>query len=319
MDKLFPISFLKRKFNSFVKLVKWKLHPFTEVYRKKGISRQIKYYTQQGILPVDLGSDVGIGAKLLWYLQIAFFCDERNIKPYIKFTYDDDRTEDYFERYLISKYPKNSEMKYIRINRLWDLDFGKNYDKERLDIEMATKLTREYINIRPEFIDEVNKFVEAKFNTGKVLGVHFRSTDKITEAGYVSYEMALRNIDNCLNTYNHFTKIFVTTDDNKFIDYLKNSRLTSLICYREDFYRSDNEKAIHTRMDIDRYNMNKDAIINMIILSKCDFIIKTASNLSAISLFLNPSIPYMLINKMHNLYFPDNEFLIKSTLRPMVD
>ncbi len=317
MLKYFTFVFWKRKFISLRKLIAWKLFPYTESIRKKRIKRQINYYKAKGFLPVEVGSDAGIGAKLLWYLQILLYCKENNLKPYIKFTYDDNREEDYFDQFITSKYTIPTDIKYIRIVTLWDLNFGQHYDKDKLSVEMANSLAQEFITIKKEFIDEANSFASTHFGNDKVLGVHYRSTDKVTEAGFVSHQTALANIDHCFKHYNHFNKIFITTDDNKFIEFLKRSHLSSYICYRQDTYRSDDEKAVHTRLDVDRFNMNKDAIVNMLILTKCSFIIKTASNLSAISLFLNPSIPYMLLNIMYKLYFPDNEFSVKASLKPV--
>ena len=129
-----------------------------------------------------------------------------------------------------------------------------------------------------------------------MLGVHYRGTDKVSEAPYVSYDMVEKNIKFYLDKFPNTDAIFTSSDDNNFISYIKNSSIECPIIYRDDSYRSNNNIPIHYTNQ-NKYDINRDAIINCLILSRCNALMKTASILSAWSILFNPNLPLIMLNE----------------------
>ncbi|MGZ4074549.1 MAG: hypothetical protein ACXVDZ_13615 [Bacteroidia bacterium] len=312
-------SFWRRRFNSLCELISYKITFSKANIRKYFISREIKYWAKKGILPVEVKSHHGIGAKLIWCLEILLYCNENNLQAFFKFSYEDSNdTDDFFGFFFISNSQTISNIKFIQIKHIGQLSFNKDYNKE-LDVGSANKLINEYIIPRPELTEEVDLFIKKHFDSKKILGIHYRNTDKVTEAPFVSYENVLVNINHCLEKFDYLEKIFITSDDEEFIKFMKNSELSSMLYFREDSFRSNDGIPIHDRKDVDKYEINRDAVVNMLILSKCSFIIKTSSFLSSFSLLFNPSLPYIMLNKPFDekLWFPESELIKKSTIPPI--
>jgi hypothetical protein len=116
-----------------------------------------------------------------------------------------------------------------------------------------------------------------------------------------------RNIDHYLELFPHTDRIFVATDDARFLDYLQNASLSRPIVCREDSFRSRDGSSIHESPDTDKYAINRDAIVNCLILSRCEALLKTASILSAWSKLFNPRLPIVVLNQPpdENLWFPE--------------
>lgn len=267
---------------------------------------QSKYWISKGVFPIDISRNIGIGAKLIWCLEILLYCKEHNLKPYFKITDNDSKDpDDFFGKFFISEPPLN--IKFIKMHTISQLNLNKNYNK-CLNLKNANALIKEYIIPRSEINIEIEKFIQCNFENKEILGVHYRGTDKIEEAPFVSYKKTFAVISKCLEANPNLSKIFITTDNNDFIEFMKNSSLSNLLCYHNDSYRSNDGIAIHKNNDLNKFNINKDAIINMLILSHCSFIIKSASILSSLSILFNPTIPYVMLNKPYdkNLWFPEN-------------
>ena len=89
------------------------------------------------------------------------------------------------------------------------------------------------------------------------------------------------------------------------------------IFWHEDTVRSVDGGAIHSRPEMgDNYIKGKEALINCLLLSRCNVLIRTASFLSAWSSFFNPKFPVIMLNTPyeHKLWFPDRE-IIKCSIK----
>lgn len=165
-----------------------------------------------------------------------------------------------------------------------------HWNKKRED---HSRVVRTYIIPKKYIQDTVNEFVIKRFRDYFIIGVHYRGTDKRTEAGRVSYEKMIISIRNRIaelqkigiNKY----KIFLATDEQQFLELMikefpKKVRFT-------DAYRSDNEFiAVHHGAKDDHYKCGKDAVLDMLLLSKCNYLIRTESNLSRWSLYFNKDL-----------------------------
>lgn len=161
--------------------------------------------------------------------------------------------------------------------------------------ERAHELIQKYIHVRPHIMKQIDDFCSQNFENKFIIGVHYRGTDKLTEASPISRTDIVARINESLSEYhNKSVKIFVATDDASFCSFIK-EQFPSLIVMR-DALRSDNDMGVHTRSDLDPYQKGEDAIIDCLLLSRCNVLIKMASNLSDSSLCFNPEISVVRLN-----------------------
>lgn len=265
---------------------------------------------QRGIMAVEIRSHHGLGAKLEWVLEILAFCEEKKLTPQFKFTYpgsNDD--ENYFKSFFEinkSSYQSNS-VEFVTIFSIHDLNLDKNYD-EVLNIRLASYLINKYLTVKDDVLREVDEFCIKHFKNKRVLGTHFRGTDKLREATPVSYDKVKRNITFYLDKFPETECVFLSSDDENFIKFIDSCCFSCPVVYRNDSYRTVGDVAIH-HSNQNKYDINRDAIVNCLILSRCDALMKTASILSAWSKLFSPHIPLVMLNKPFNSWFPERDML----------
>lgn len=273
----------------------------------------IKENIKKKIFAVEIYNRNGIGAKLVWALEIMAYCNEKGLTPQIKFTHPDSKQkEDYFGNYFEIGSPTISYKKihFAKMRNFNDLNLNTQWNyNEKLNLDLAYKLIKKYLIIKTNILEEVEKFQLKHFDRKNLLGVHYRGTDKKSEAKQISYKTMESNINLYLTKHPKTNCIFISSDDKNFIDYIENSSVTCPIIYNNDSFRSSNNLPIHTAKN-NLYEINKDAIINCLLLSKCNTLMKTASILSDCSKLFNPNLELIIVSKPYDNYrfFPGKEF-----------
>ena len=289
------------------------------VLRKLYIPILASYNSRNGIFAVEIVSDVGFGAKLEWCLEIMAYCDAHGFQPRFRFSYPDSvDSEDCFASLLkLKSVSKEKPFEFTKIRTIRELGMDKDYDKV-LNLGLAVRLIDKYLDINEDVAAEVRMFCSEHFKEKKVLGVHYRGTDKYKEAPPVSYDVVYRNIEHYLNLYPETDCVFIATDEVGFLDNINGRHMSRRVVYRNDSYRAQDGDPIHYSKCVSRYAINRDALVNCLILSKCDTVIKTASILSGWSKLFNPQLSLVILNKPHHPYFPERD-LIKEVLYPPVE
>jgi hypothetical protein len=149
-------------------------------------------------------------------------------------------------------------------------------------------LIQKYIHLKSELKQKRDAFVERHFKDHFVIGVHFRGTDKEREAPRVPPKMVIEEIQRAVSQLktDRF-KIFVATDEQPFLDEVQRLFKDRLIFIPA--YRSLDEYPVHFS-NKNQYKMGEEAILDCLLLSECNMLIRTASNLSFCSSFFNPAI-----------------------------
>ena len=268
--------------------------------------------TKSGYYAIDINSNgMGLGARLINVLGILLYCDTIGYIPLIKLNYKEkNNTIDYFGELFYYKNIQTENLpkiKYTSIHDTSDLAW-KNLGK-RLRLNMANKLFEKYLGFNQNIVDEVNAFVKQYFTGKQVLGIHYRGTDKKTEAPEVTYDELLHYIHKVLADNQKLNFIFLSSDDARIIQTLVNSNLPVPIVYREDAIRSETGDQIHLKQENSKIIINRDAIVNCLILSKCNHLLKTASLLSDCSVIFNPDLQVSVINSpySHKTWWPTSE------------
>jgi hypothetical protein len=283
---------------------------FKHIYRSKMVPVIIKKRSKNGILAVDICTEHGLGSKISWCIEILAYCKENQLTPVIRFSYPG-KEKDYFEPYFSMKESVNpSSLKFTKISFMKELGFEKDYG-DLLTIEEAFQLIDNYITINNWVKDEVLQFCSQQFAGKKVIGVHYRGTDKVGEAPEVPYDKVIRNIQHVRNHHLPNAVVFLSTDDNKFASYLKSTMPELHVIMRTDYQRSDDNQPVHLNEQLDKFEINRDAIINSLLLSHCNFLIKSSSFLSDISKIFNPSLPIVMLNRPYEraFWFPAKEIV----------
>jgi hypothetical protein len=246
------------------------------------------------------------GCTMTWILEILPHLKKNNIYPeWIIDTYCYGMI---IPELLI---PKKITSKSQTIESLTNIKtlFGYKYKKN--EFKIANELFFEYFNISNDVLKGVELY-ERKF-IGKTLGIHYRGTDKLgSEAEYISIDNVLNNIINFLNS-NTYNTIFIISDEEIFI-----TKILETISNKEynlvftDSKKSKDNNPIHLK----NCNINdaKNALIDSLLLSKCNYVIKTSSCLSDWVKIWNPDIEVYNLNKFKYDWFPQSAIPVKSYL-----
>jgi len=283
------------------------------------ISWFARYNSRNGVLAIHIRSTVGLGAKLEWCLEIIAHCNDHGLLPRFRFSYPDSQEPvDYFGSLFSIRNSQESPARFVTISSIIELDLRKNYDAV-LTVGFANYLINKYLVVREDVVSEVDEFCSQHFAERRVVGVHYRGTDKVRESPVVSYERVRRNIDRYLELHPTTDCVFVATDDANFLDHLQNAALGPTVVYRDDSFRSRDGSSIHESSSTDKYAINRDAIVNCLILSRCEALLKTASILSGWSKLFNPRLPVVMLNKPHDehLWFPERVLVGENLFEPV--
>jgi len=171
------------------------------------------------------------------------------------------------------------------------------FTERRLSRQQVFEMIQKYIKIREPILNKVDQFVSEHFLGHHIISLHYRGTDKSIEAPRVAFDEVKESVEtyiheNQLENY----KIFVATDEQKFLDQMELAFPGRVIAY--DSIRSLDGKPIHRgRWIKNSYQLGEDALIDSLLLSRGDYLIRTSSNLSLWSTYFNPSIPVLELNK----------------------
>jgi len=267
--------------------------------------------SKSGYYAINMNTDgMGLGARIINMLEILLYCDTKGYIPLFQFNYKEkNNTTDYFKElfYYKNESLRPSKIIYTTIRDTSDL-IRKNFDKQ-LRLNMAKDLFEKYLGFSPKIMEEVNAFTNQRFTGKRVLGVHYRGTDKTMEAPEVTIDELLHWIRTLLANDPALNLIFLSTDDVKVIQYITDSNLPIPMISRDDAIRSETGDQIHLKQEYSKVTINHDAIVNCLILSRCDHLLKTASLLSDCSVVFNPGLPVSVINSpfQHKTWWPTSE------------
>ncbi|KYG81033.1 nodulation protein Z [Roseivirga ehrenbergii] len=175
--------------------------------------------------------------------------------------------------------------------------------------KIGARLTQQYIRIRPEILSKVDDFYLKHLQGHTVLGIHLRGTDKSTRfdgkpfegpelfTRIVPPEEYFPFIDKFFDQHPE-GKLFAASDQSQFIttiaerygDRVTHTRAT----------RSSTEKAVFDRSG-GGYNKGVEVLIDSLLLSKSDFLIKCMSNVGEVAVYFNPDIPVIDIFYPHSI------------------
>ncbi len=143
-----------------------------------------------------------------------------------------------------------------------------------------------YIKPNEEIQTKVDAYCQAYFAGSFVLGIHIRGTD-MHYAPPLSPAEYFEHIDRMLEGKRD-AKIFVATDQAQYLEVFSR-KYGARVIYSPAF-RSDNDVAPFNREEISPFKKGEDVMLDMLLLSRCDFLIKGVSSVGEIALYFNPEL-----------------------------
>jgi hypothetical protein len=136
-----------------------------------------------------------------------------------------------------------------------------------------------------------------------MIGVHFRGTDKGSEARRIEIDEVVSSIRRKARPD---SVLFVASDENAFVEHLMAQGL-GLKIVSADHARSQDHRALHFDPRHAGFRHAEEALMDSLLLSKCAVLIKTPSALSAWSKVFNPGLEVVLIGRAfdHVQFFPE--------------
>jgi hypothetical protein len=155
-------------------------------------------------------------------------------------------------------------------------------------------LIRRHIRIKPHIHAKVDRFFADKLEGSYVIGIHYRATDKRYEVAPVPFEVMRAAIVRAMaSIHADRLKLFLATDDQRFLDYLR-SAFPDRLTYRE-IIRSLDDCPLDM-MAGSNYDKGEEALIDCMLLSRCNQLVRTASNLSLIAAMMAPEMPETFVS-----------------------
>lgn len=255
-----------------------------------------KFVTLQGMTGMGFFEEFLSILGALYIYELGQYAGVRvdlcNNKTYYDPAYRENWWEYYFEPLCVGN-PKNT-IDFKTVNGEGDsIDYARHVEFCVYRSE-ANALIKKYIHVKKEIKKKLRNFTKKHFGKDKVIGVHFRGTDKYSEAPIAKFEKVTEYIDKAIASFKKSfpkrnIKIFVATDEQSFLEYII-SRYPSQIVFYEEGTRSLDGSPVHTSLE-NSYKKGEDALFDCLLLSKCHYLIKTSSNLSLCAAYFNPKMP----------------------------
>jgi hypothetical protein len=182
----------------------------------------------------------------------------------------------------------------ISENTIYEYWIGKfnfyGYEFDYNDIEeriIGKNIIDKHIRFNSDILKSVNYFFEKNMKNNRILGVHKRGTDISEHYPKIDIDRYIYEIDSIISEYDY---ILLCTDEELVVDIFK-SKYNNIITF-ESKTLSNNSDIPSFKYRKDGYLMGFEVIVESLLLSKVDFLLKTNSNVSNFSLLYNPSLKY---------------------------
>jgi hypothetical protein len=174
-----------------------------------------------------------------------------------------------------------------------------------LNLEDVSRLFFEYFAFTQPIKDVTAKFIATRFSDQRVLGIHYRGSDKaFDEADAVPYEQMLNIIEQYGKDY---SRLFLATDDHAFAQLCSSKFGNKVIEYSCPPFSNQEPTPLHAPHLISttsNYQKGFEAVVDAILLSKCSLLIKTSSTFSTWSKIFTPTLPLVLVGQPYRNPWP---------------
>lgn len=273
----------------------------------------------RGVFAIEIRERSGFFSVMQMVLFILMHCEEKRLTPLISArggVYGDsegkiDWFSALFERVLPLSDAALPRRVWTSIVRdLEQLGFRRRYEA-RLGLQSASELFRSYYRPAAFIRDEVASTCARLDISESTLGVHFRGTDKKFEAQTLPWSDFCRLVEQTLALNTQLTNIFVSSDEQAFIDFFCEWPFKCPISVAPAKLLSKGDVPVHFSGH-PGLDMGREALVSSLLLSNCGYLVKTPSYLSAWSKIFNPDLPVTLVvpPRPEAFWFPDSQIWV---------
>ncbi|GAB5363326.1 hypothetical protein AAMO2058_000873200 [Amorphochlora amoebiformis] len=161
----------------------------------------------------------------------------------------------------------------------------------RVVLVEGRKLVRQHIRVQPAIIQKACKFVSHRMTKyRKILAVHVRRTDKISESK-LNFLFRFQELHGIILTHMQlysYDGFFLCSDDQKLKDYI--STRSGDLCITYDAVLSRNKCVPpHFDKNIDGYRKAEDVLVEVLVMASCAGFLSTLSNVANAVMFFGNS------------------------------
>ncbi|HEY8954759.1 hypothetical protein [Chitinophaga sp.] len=243
----------------------------------------------------------GLFACMYCILYGLFICEQENMHPVIHLGphhlyYEEKYGENIFNYFFEQPYTTTEGIHRMKV--IHPDIFITWCNISTLEKKISNLLIQKYFRLKPIYEDIIKDFVSQHYWGHRMLGVHYRGTDKATETNLVPFEEYVEKIDYLLKN-RICDRIFFATDEIHLRGYIRKRYRERAVLYSlEGDYSAtgtNNEKGLHYSLSTP-YLHAKDAIIECYLLSNCQMLLSSAkSSMSLFSTFINPAIAHIVV------------------------
>jgi hypothetical protein len=261
-----------------------------------------------GMCAFNISAMMGLGATLTNMLILLNHCDKLGLRPYVRFTnphYLPSGAKDWFASYFTLRGQTGpGPARWVHVP---DADYRLPGLDRTPTLSRANAVFHQYVKIDDALSREADAFAVAKGLGSSSIGVHFRGTDKYLEAPPINWETMFAIIRQVAAAFPD-ARIFLATDVPEVIQQACESELGHRFVVYECREIFPGGASAHVTPG-DRHRKAYEALVTMLILSKCGVCIRTASHLSAWSKILNPDQKVVMLNRPYDrfMHFPDQQ------------
>jgi len=191
-----------------------------------------------------------------------------------------------------------------------------------LDRHQIARLINDHFQLQPSLQDQVDGFVDSSFDSRWVLGVHYRGLDTVQHYPYYKIEydhfwdemaFVLMEENKVLpaplgdgpkddpSAYDY--AIFVATDELEFLQQTKEYFAPIPVLSWDSPRKSASSTVpLHKADSIPNFEKGESVLIDALLMSRTDYLIKGRSGVSEASLAFNPDLPYSFFISRDEIY-----------------
>lgn len=245
----------------------------------------------------------GLFACFYCILYGLYICEQEGLTPivvmgdnhiYYEKKYGENVFGYFFEQHV--SMPENAQLPRITVNNPGAfLEWVRISTNEKIT---AHALIEKYFLLKDDVQKIVNDFTDQHFKNSRMLAVHYRGRDKVTETQLLDFDYYLQKIRYAIDN-NVCDKIFFCSDELPLRKVLMEMYPGKVCTYAlEGNYEKasmDKTAGLHFSTDTN-YLQAKDALIECYLLSKCTMLMSShRSSLSLFATFLNPEIMHVIL------------------------
>lgn len=210
---------------------------------------------------------------------------------YYDVNYGENVWEYYFENFSTFK-DSDIYNGYIELKLLENSNFRQTFNF----------LYSKYIKLKDNVKNEFNIINNEFFINKKVLGIHIRNTDKFM--GHLHGEPMGIPVNNGLfkkhidEIVDNFDYIYLATDSINTFNEIVNIYGDKIIKTNR-FMSLDETPIHHANHNISGYKKGLDVLLDVLHLSKCEYLIRSTSNVSSTSMFINTNLECLNLNEIY--------------------